>query len=214
MCKNYLFVILLGTLTACSGLTQKPAEVAVENCPVCPKCTDINSVQNTGARNDIPAGSNPIPATEPILDYIGRFSSLSAEEQKKELAQINENLSLNKLDFNYRMKAMVIYAIPGTRLRDIPKAQAFVDGLMREKTLDPQRKVLAGLLRDYITDNARQVQENNRLQQENNRLFLENITLAQKNRDEQKRADTLQQTLDELKAIEKSLIDREQGLRK
>lgn len=135
-----------------------------------------------------------------LLEYAGNFVELPAEAQKKELAQINQSLAQNKNDLNSRMKAAMIYALPNSRQRDVVKAQVLLDDLLREKTLDSERKTLAALLRDYIL--------------ENNKLFLENNKLSQKARDEQKRADALQQKLDDLKNIEKTMVDRDQGVRK
>ena len=156
-----------------------------------------------------PAASNvpQPPAGESLLEYSGRFMELSAEAQKKELAQINESLSQNKSDFNYRMKAAIIYAIPASRLRDVNKAQVLLDELIRDKTLDKRRKTLAVILKDYISENSKSVDEGNK-------LLIENNKLSQKVRDEQKRADNLQQTLDDLKTIEKTMVDRELGVRK
>jgi hypothetical protein len=82
-----------------------------------------------------------------------------------------------------------------------------LDDLLKEKTLDNERRILATLLRDYL---------------------IETNKLAQKMRDEQKRADgsqqkldalqqkndALQQMLDDLKNIEKTMVDRDQGIRK
>jgi hypothetical protein len=205
MYKTLLACLLLWLLTACSTLPEQVEKPADVSCPTCPKCPDICPATN--ARYDVPPGSKTLPASENILDFIVRFTGLTVDEQKKELGQVNESLSQNKLDFNYRMKAAVIYAMPGSRLHDASKAQNLLDSLVREKALDTQRKALVSLLRDYIS-------ENGKLAQENNKLLQDNIALAQKNREEQMRADGLQQTLDELKAIEKSMIDREQGLRR
>ena len=199
--------LLLCMLTSCSELEQRPKESVIPSPQACPKCPDACPATIAEVHYDVPVGTNLLPATENILDYVGRFSGLSAEDQKKELVQINENLSLNKLDFNYRMKAGIIYAMPTTRLHDASKAQSFLDSLMREKSLDMQRKALVNLLRDYIS-------ENGKLALENTKLLQENTVLLQKSRDEQKRTDTLQQTLDNLKAIEKTMSDREQSLRK
>jgi hypothetical protein len=105
------------------------------------------------------------------------------------------------------MKAAIIYAIPASRLRDVNKAQVLLDELIRDKTLDKRRKTLAIILKDYISENSKSVDESNK-------LLIENNKLSQKVRDEQKRADNLQQTLDDLKTIEKTMVDRELGVRK
>jgi len=101
--------------------------------------------------------------------------------------------SQNKNDLTSRIKVAMIYALPNSKLRDTNKAQALLDDLARDKYLDGDRKILTLIMRDYIA--------------ENNRLGI-------KARDEQKRADALQQKLDELKNIEKTMLEREQGNRK
>jgi uncharacterized phage infection (PIP) family protein YhgE len=163
-----------------------------------------NSNENTPSTA---SSATPLVADDGLLEYSSKFMELSAEAQKKELAQINEGLSQNKSDFNYRMKAAIIYAIPASRLRDVNKAQVLLDELIRDKTLDKRRKALAIILKDYMSENSKSVDESNRLLNENNKL-------SQKVRDEQKRAETLQQRLDDLKTIEKTMADRELGVRK
>lgn len=142
-----------------------------------------------------------------LLEYAGSFVELSAEAQKKELAQINQSLAQNKNDLNIRMKAAMIYALPNSRQRDVVKAQVLLDDLLREKTLDNERKTLAALLRDYIL-------ENNKLSQKARDEQKRADTLQQKADSLQQKADTLQQKLDELKNIEKTMVDRDQGVRK
>lgn len=153
-----------------------------------------------------PSANSPY-VDDSLLEYSSKFMELSADAQKKELMQINESLSQNKSDFNYRMKAAIIYAIPASRVRDVNKAQVLLDELIRDKTLDKRHKALATILKDYINENNKSVDEGNRLSSENNKL-------TQKVREEQKRADTLQQRLDDLKTIEKTMADRELGVRK
>lgn len=142
-----------------------------------------------------------------LLEYASSFVGLSADAQKKELMQITQTIAQNKSDLKNRMKAAMIYALPDSRLRDTVKAQNLLDNLLREKTLDNERKILAALLRDHI---------------------IEINKLTQKAHDEQKRADSsqqklgalqqkndaLQQMLDDLKNIEKAMVDRDQEIRK
>jgi len=146
-------------------------------------------------------------SNQTLLEYASSFVELSADAQKKELVQIDQAIAQNKSDLKNRMKAAMIYALPNSRLRDTAKAQTLLDNLLREKTLDNERKILATLLWDYT---------------------IETNKLAQKARDEQKRADSsqqkldalqqkndaLQQMLDDLKNIEKTMVDRDQGIRK
>ena len=131
--------------------------------------------------------------TELLLNFAEHFVDLPLESQKKELAQISQAASQNKQDINSRIKVAMMYALPNSKLRDSGKAQILLDELIRDKNLDKDRKSLIGLLADYTNDTNK---------------------LAIKARDEQKRGDTLQQQLDDLKNIEKTMGDRDQGVRK
>jgi len=160
-----LAIILL--LTACAELTKNQPPAKVVN-------SETVSMHSS---------------TEPLLDFAGNLSDLSLESQKKELAQASQN----KQDINSRIKVAMIYALPGSKLRDTAKAQILLDELIRDKNLDKEHKNLVSLLADYTNDS--------------NKLVL-------RLRDEQKRGDTLQQKLDDLKNIEKTMVDRDQGIRK
>ena len=137
----------------------------------------------------VPVTQSPTISRLDVLDFAESYGELSLEGQKKELQQNSQN----KNDLTSRIKVAMIYALPNSKLRDTNKAQALLDDLARDKYLDGDRKILTLIMRDYIA--------------ENNRLGI-------KARDEQKRADALQQKLDELKNIEKTMLEREQGNRK
>jgi hypothetical protein len=137
----------------------------------------------------------PVPVTTPainrldVLDFAENFGELSYEAQKKELQQNSQSRN----DLNSRIKVAMIYALPSSKLRDTNKAQALLEDLAKDKNLEGDRKILMLILRDYIAENNK---------------------FNNKARDEQKRADALQQKLDELKNIEKMMLEREQGTRK
>jgi hypothetical protein len=176
------------------------AALLLDACAVFPKTADT-------ASSNVRIIDNAPISNQSLLEYAGSFVELSADAQKKELVQVNQAIAQNKNDLKNRMKAAMIYALPNSRMRDTAKAQNLLDDLLREKTLDNERKILATLLRDYL---------------------IETNKLSQKARDEQKRADgsqqkldalqqkndTLQQMLDDLKNIEKTMVDRDQGIKK
>ena len=170
-------------------------------------CAGTPKTGNTASSGAVRVIESTTISDQSLLEYASSFVGLSADAQKKELIQINQAIAQNKSDLKNRMKAAMIYALPNSRLRDTAKAQNLLDDLLREKTLDSERKILATLLRDYI---------------------IEANKLAQKVRDEQKRADSsqqkldalqqkndaLQQMLNDLKNIETTMVDREQGIKK
>ena len=131
----------------------------------------------------------PAAARLDVLDFAENFSELSFEAQKKELLQNSQSRS----DLNSRIKVALIYALPSSKLRDTNKAQALLEDLSKDRNLEGDRKIFILIMRDYIAENNK---------------------LGSKARDEQKRADTLQQKLDEIKNIEKMMLEREQGNRK
>ena len=109
MKSNYLIPILLclQLLNGCALINKqnKPVQVVTPN-------TSTPSSQ---------AQTNP-----DWLDYTARFSDLSADMQKKELAQVLQALSQNKTDIDLRSKAAIIYAIPASKLKDNAKAQSLL----------------------------------------------------------------------------------------
>jgi hypothetical protein len=186
MKSNYLIPILL-----CLQLLNSCALINKQNKPV----QVVPSNTSTPASQ---AQTNP-----DWLDYTARFSDLSADMQKKELAQVLQALSQNKTDIDLRSKAAIIYAIPASKLKDNAKAQSLLDDLLKEKTLEAKQKNLLLLLRDFVTDNTK-LATKIRDEQKRSETTLQKLDAAQQ------RADALQQKLDELKDIEKTMINRDQ----
>jgi hypothetical protein len=128
-----------------------------------------------------------------LLGYSQRFGNMSAEAQKKELSQLQQALALDKNEANSRIKLAMVYSLPSSRYRDLAKANTMLDDLLRDKSNRNDVNALAWLLKDFVTESNK---------------------LGQKARDEQKRSELLQQKLDSLRNIEKSMGERDQGLRK
>jgi len=162
-------------------------------------------VKHTPAQNEpVALAASATTINEDLLQYINTFPTLAADAQKKELAQTNQLLAQDKGNLTLRAKSAIIYTIPGSRLRDNNKAQLLLDDLINTKSINLQQKSLFILLRDFS---------------------IENSKLASKARDDQRRADALQQKidaaqqkldvsqkkLDDLKSIEKTMIDRDVG---
>jgi uncharacterized protein (UPF0147 family) len=153
------------------------------------------------------APSSPIPTSrcdnnldDELLGYAKRFGELSADGQKKEYTLTMQSLSRNKNDTSARMKAALIAALPSSRYRDNARAISLLDEIQRDKKVDNDVQSLAALLKDYAIE--RQKSDDSAAK------------LAQKAKDEQLRADDLQQKLDDLRNIEKTLIERNQPPRK
>jgi len=131
------------------------------------------------------------------LAFAYEFPKLSLEEQRKKLASLNQ---VSAPDARTKLELAIAYSMPTSRVRDYAKAQPLLEELLTDKTLDAETIGLVGVIQEYLNDANKN---------------------SLKAREEQKRADSTQQKLDELqkklddlKNIEKTMVDREQGVRK
>lgn len=142
-------------------------------------------------------------SNEAILTYIDGMLIKSGDAQKQELTELNQMLQINKQNNAVRTKLALLYGLPNSRVRDVIKAQSLLDDLLKDKSLDNDHKILVSILRDYLTENLKL---NQKLRDEQKRAD----SLQIKADISQQRADSLQQKLDELKSIEKTMVDRGQ----
>lgn len=131
------------------------------------------------------------------LTFAGSFQKMSSDAQKKELTRLNQTA---KQDARAKLLLAMAYGLPASRVRDTNKAQLLLEDLILNKSLDEENLSLAVIMQDYISESNR---------------------FSEKAKDEQKRADLTQQKLDELqkklddlKHIEKTMVDRDQGVKK
>lgn len=144
-----------------------------------------------------------VRADNEILAYALNYGALSAEEQRKEFALVMQALNRDKKNMTNRMKAALVLSLPASRQRDNARALALLDEIQRDGDADPDTKAISALLKEYVSE--RQKLEENAAK------------LGAKHNDDQKRlealqlkADGLQQKLDDLKNIEKTLTNRDQ----
>lgn len=186
--KRLFTCLTLLMLAACA---QSPTKEAAKE-PVAKE-----PVKESMKERPEPAAVKPVQQPNELLAFARRYAELSAENQKKEYAQAMRALNRNKSDTANRMKVALILGLPSSRLRDNERALALLDEVQRDRKVDADSKALAGLLKEYLGDRQK---------------LEDNVARAnQKAADEQKRADDLQQKLDELKTIEKTLIERGQA---
>lgn len=140
------------------------------------------------------ASIEAIPHSSSLLEFANDFSGLSPEAQKKELAAILHKISINSSDFQQKTRAAIIYSIPGSKLRDPLKAQPLLDELAREKQLSKEESAIVSILKDNSAEITRLSQ---RLREEQRRAD-----------DNQQKASALQQKLDELKQIERTMMQK------
>ncbi|PKO26154.1 MAG: hypothetical protein CVU35_00835 [Betaproteobacteria bacterium HGW-Betaproteobacteria-8] len=132
-----------------------------------------------------------------ILAFSQEFPKLTQEAQRRELATLNQTAAYNAQS---KLLLAMAYGLPSSHLRDTAKAQTLLDEIAADKRLDEESLTLAAIMRDYIYELSKS---------------------TQKAKEEQKRADATQQKLDELqkklddlKNIEKTMVDRNQGVKK
>ena len=168
-------------------------------------CSQKTIVSNTAGNSRIitmktsPFKQNNV--TE-LLAFIDNYSNLAPEMQKKLFAETNQALIENKNNLLLRFKLASMLALPTSRLRDNAKAQNLLQDILQENTLHPSDFYLISLLYEYTTDYTKQLQKNRddmkkleAVQQKNEALELKNKVLEQK--------------LNELKNIEKTMNDRD-----
>jgi hypothetical protein len=137
-----------------------------------------------------------------LLAFIDNYSNLTPEMQKKVFTENNQVLAENKSNLLSQLKLASMLALPTSRLRDNAKAQNLLQDILQEHTLHPADFALISLLYEYTTDYTKQLQKSREdmkklesAQQKYEALELKNKLLEQK--------------LNELKNIEKTMNDRD-----
>lgn len=158
-------------------------------------CAQLSKTNDTGKPAPV-FTSTQASKTSPLI-FAYEFPKLSLEEQRKKLASLNQ---MSASDARTKLELAIAYSMPTSRVRDYAKAQPLLEELLADKTLDTETIAFASVIQEYLNDT--------------NKSSL-------KAREEQKRADStqqklddLQKKLDDLKNIEKTMVDREQGVRK
>lgn len=115
---------------------------------------------------------------------------MAAGDAAKELEQARQSFARAKTDYNRLLYALLLL-LPNTGGADDARAAALLEPMVKEKgSTGNGMRALAAFAYFQIGDNRK---------------------LEERMREEQKRADSLQEKLDALKEVEKSLIDREQS---
>lgn len=171
-------------------------------------CSNKAIISNAPANSNV-ARTNMLKASTSkqnnvieLLAFIDSYSNLTPEMQKKVFAETNQMLAENKNNLLSRFKLASMLALPTSRLRDNVKAQNLLQDLLQENTLNPSDFSLISLLYEYTTDYTKQLQKSREdikklesAQQKYEALELKNKALEQK--------------LNELKNIEKTMNDRD-----
>lgn len=141
-----------------------------------------------------PGGSCRGGEVAELLAYPQRLRSLSAEELGAEHAAAVQALARQKSDVA-RLRLALLLLFPNTAFHDDARAQSLAEEVATRRNATGDLRPLAALIAGFAADQRRQEERAQRL--------------AQKLLEEERRADALQQKLEGLKAIEKSLLNRE-----
>jgi hypothetical protein len=164
---------------------------------VLPGCTLLQS-QPGGVNRQATSGTAIFSwgsySSDRLLAYARWYGGATADNQKIEYTQVMQALDRNAKDILTRLKAAVIFSTPSGPYRNTGRALALLNELQREK-LDADVSTFIAVLKAYV-DDGQKLEDND-------------ARLLQKSRYEQRRADELQQKLDELKNIEKNMIERD-----
>ena len=186
---SLLLVVVVAFATSCTLFMPHGAPVVVAPKPESPK---VETPKTDASRTDFPPAMND---GEALIQYAAYLRRLGPADLNREHDTVKQLVAKNKSDMSRTQLAMV-YALPGLPTHDDAKALAILDSLGKEATA-PTIRNFALLLLSLVADNRR---------------LDENVqTLNGKLRDEQKQSAELQQKLEALKSIEKSLSDRDRG---
>jgi hypothetical protein len=118
-----------------------------------------------------------------LIGYAQKTAALPAEEQQHELNASNQVFSKNR-GIYWRVKLAVLLCLPGTAFNDDARAASLLEPLASANGTPPGPiRQFAGLLYAQVNERLR----------------------------EQRRTAQLKEQLDALKAIERTIIEREQG---
>jgi hypothetical protein len=139
----------------------------------------------------------PPPEPEPQYSQLARLliesesvRKMSPVEAAKELDQARQAFNRSRTEYN-RLHYAMLSLLPSAGGPDEAKAAALLEPMLKEKGGSGNGlRAFAGFLYSRIAENRK---------------------LEERMLEEQRRADSLQEKLDALKEVEKSLIDREQS---
>jgi hypothetical protein len=202
-----LLVIISISLSSCATkVTKKPIvkEVIVVK-------SETPSEPSTSNQTSTESYTN---GDENIVEYINKVLNMTGDAQKKELQDLIQTQQGNKQEIYTRTKLALLYGLPTSRVRDYAKAQTLADDLLKERSLDPERRTILIIMRDYLTETIK-ISIKLREEQKKGDVMQGKLDALQIKADAaQQRADSLQQKLDELKDIEKTMINRNHGNKK
>ena len=132
-----------------------------------------------------------------LMDYYGQATQLKPQELGREHDKARREFEQGPSDYR-RVRLALLLSLPGTTFRDDAAALALLQGWTRDKRNENSSlRPLAGMIVSHLQELRR---SDEALQAQTTRL-----------RDEQRRAEALQQKLEALLEMEMKMIEREQA---
>jgi len=190
--RSYNFIFVAALLTACAA-PKRPSPPPVVVPPPEPAPVLVEPPRPE-VKLEVPPA--PEPQHSDLDRLVLQFDSvrrMQGAEAAKELEQARQAFNRAKTDYN-RIQLALLSLLSNTGGRDDAKAAALLEPMLKDAQKD---KSGSGGLRAFAVLLYSQIAEEHKLED--------------RMKEEQKRADALQQKLDALKEVEKSLIEREQA---
>lgn len=128
-----------------------------------------------------------VSEAESLLLYHEYLRKLPGADLNREHEEVKRALARSNSDFS-RMRLALLLSLPGASFRDDGRALGLLEPLLAAGAADNETRALARLLHVQISERRR---------------------VEERLKDEQRKTEGLQQKLDALKSIEKSLLERE-----
>lgn len=171
-------------VVACMCLLSSCATTAVAD------KVNVNTVTNGGVKFSPIAHARTIE----LLDFIAIYPNLSTETQKTVFTEVTQALANNQNDLKLRIQKGAMLTLPNSEMRNTIAAQPLLQSLLDSDELNESDTSLVMLLLFFTLDHNNQVTNARDEAKKNVVLKLKNKALLQK--------------LNDLKNIEKTMIER------
>jgi hypothetical protein len=152
-----------------------------------------HSVPEVAREAAVPA---PVSDVDGVLNYYHRVLALKGPELGREYERARQDFEQIPSEV-HRLRLAILLSVPGAAFRDESAAIGLLQSLVKDGSEETPLKSLAELLQNFILEQRR---TEDALQAQSAKL-----------RDEQRRAEALQQKLEALLQMEMNMIEREQA---
>jgi predicted ribosome quality control (RQC) complex YloA/Tae2 family protein len=148
------------------------------------------------------------------LHFYDNALKLKGAELARKLESTRQEFEKDKSELN-RLQLAMLLSLPGTGFRDDPAALDLVQPFLSDKRYENSvLRPLALMLHSHLSELKRLLSEHKRLEEQLSELKRLEEALQQqtaKTKEEQRRADALQQKLEAILEMEMKMIEREQA---